>query len=913
MEGNSPMNPHELEQIQILSTKLTPPGLHPPFVARPALVARIDEGLERKLTLVSAPAGFGKTTLICQWIVSCSQGDGNLKIGWVSLDQGDNDPVRFWRYIFTAFQKMIPQIGAPALNVIQNSPEPPFETMLTWFINQAAQQEDRAVLVLEDYHFITSEVVHQTLGFLIDHLPAQLHLILVTRNDPPLPLARLRARNELNELRAEDLRFSVEEVQEFFDNTLPYSLPREMIARLAERTEGWGAGLRLVLLALNRRAREENIENFLNTFTGSHRSVLDYLIGDVFGAQPEPLQIFLLKTSVLKTLTGSLCDAVTGQEGSDLILEQLERANLFLIPLDSGGQWYRFHSLFAEAMQHYARRRLGEESLQELSKKASHWFEQHTMLVEAIETSLDARDYPRAAELIERKIAPRLVRNEFHTQRRWIEQLPEEVLHAHPQLCMAYASAVLFSSDRHAPETKARVLPPLQAAEDYWRREKNETGLGKVYAFRSLIEWLQRDFQATFSYARQALTLLPENDHQWRGISLIMVAVDEMLAGKLNTSRQTISEALALCEDVENIFGILDSMLLFAELCYQQGELRQAEKTFREVLQKIENSPIDRHQASIRRGRAMLGLGMLALERDELETAQELLSQAEALSQRYPDDDLLAASPVMMARLKFSQGERAAAQEKLESFIARSSRQHLFSYPRVVQARIAIASGDLAAAQRWATVDAIPGDEVPQLKLEQKALVSARLKIAQGEAAAAVRQLESWLEEVRDDGRTRSEIEILVILAQAYVSLRDQERAGQALEQALVLGRAEGFRRIYLDEGEKLSPILRDTLPRLQEEPLVAFARGLLYALSKGRTGSQAAPQQDPEAFVEPLSDQEQRVLRLLAGGLSNPEIANELFISINTVKTHVKNIYGKLGVNSREEARQAARHLKLH
>lgn len=453
-------------------------------------------------------------------------------------------------------------------------------------------------------------------------------------------------------------------------------------------------------LALQRMKEPPEIEQYLTNFTGSHRPILEYLMADVFSAQPEDIQAFLLQTSILSRLAGALCDAVTGRADSALILEQLDRANLFLIPLNTAGHWYRYHALFAEAMQHYARQRLGESSLCELAQKASLWYEAHGMLAEAIEAALYARDYPQAANLIERVITPRLVQNEFHTLRRWMEQLPEDVLQAHPEICMTFATAILFTSNRHAPETRACLQSPLQIAEQHYQQEENQPKLGEVFAFRSLVDWLQRDFKESFSFARQALALLPDDDRQWRGISLIMRGVDDLMGGKLNAARQTLTEALAHCEASGNIYGILDSMLLLGEVCYQQGELHQADQIFKQVLSRTENAPMDQDQSAIRRGRARLGLGMLALEWNDLAEAEALVSEAVAISQEFPEEDLLADSPVILAQVKFARGEIDPAQRLLESLMAQTNRPFLLRVPRLYQARFALASGDLAAVER---------------------------------------------------------------------------------------------------------------------------------------------------------------------------------------------------------------------
>jgi LuxR family maltose regulon positive regulatory protein len=916
------------DNYELLSTKLVVPHSRAFSVTRGRLLSRLDKGLDRKLTLISAPAGFGKTTLVAEWAERLKSGDGSAQkpqsnlppsniqitphVVWVSLDPGDNDPVRFWRYVLTGYQNFSPELSDSALALLNNSPSPPFEALLTMFINEATRLSKEVVLVLEDYQVITCTEIHEILAFFIDHLPETLHVILVTRHDPPLPLARLRAHNELNELRASDLRFTPQETQDFLKLAAPVPLAQEVITRVIEHTEGWIAGLHLVTLALQRLKEQPEIEAYLSTFTGSHQPILDYLVADVFNAQPEPTQVFLLQTSSLSRLAAPLCNAVTGREDSALILEQLERANLFLDPLDESGQWYRYHALFAEAMQHFARQQLGKSQLRELDGKASLWYEEHGLLAEAVESSLSAQDYDRAAGLIERVIAPRMVQNEHQTLRRWMEHLPEEALQAHPEICMTFATAILFTSDRHSPDTKARLQTPVQIAEGHWQRLENDHKLGEVFAFHSLVDWLQRDFKASFSFARKALSLLPESDRQWRGISLIMVGVDELMQGRMNSARQTLSEALALCEASENIYGTLDSMLLLGEVCYQQGELHQAEQIFKQVLARTENAPMDREQSTIRAGRANLGLGMLALEWNDLETAEQAVSQAVSASGQFPEEDLLADSPVVLAQVRFAQGEVEQAQKLLEALIAETTRPLLFRFPRVYQARFALASGDPAAAQRWAVAEALPGDEIPKIQLEQQAMVVARLYIEQGMAGEAIHQLESWLAEVHDHGWTRSEIEIRILLAMAQAALGDRKQALEILSQALVLARPEGYRRIFLDEGEKLATLLQDAVPNLRDQSLAAYGRALLYTMAQEQTQKEALISPDTELFIEPLTDQEQRVLRLLAGGLSNPEIAEELVISINTVKTHVKNIYAKLNVKDRQEASQAAHHLKL-
>jgi LuxR family maltose regulon positive regulatory protein len=906
-------------------------------VSRDSLLARLDEGLAHKLTLISAPAGFGKTTLVSQWLsdsrfsisdfgLDSTQTSKiqNLKskiqnrgVGWVSLDAGDNDPVRFWRYILTACQAFDPDLGRSALTLLLTSPQPPFEALLTIFINELAQLPGRYVLVLEDYHLITSSQIHELVTFWLDHFPPTLHLIIITRSDPPLPLARLRARGNLYELRAADLRFSLSETQTFLGQALPFPLSPETVEHLNERTEGWPAGLRLVTLTLQGQWDPEKLEQFLDALAGSHRLILEYLIADVFSAQTEPLQEFLLETSILPRLTGSLCDTITGRTDSAGLLEQLERANLFLLPLDAAGQWYRFHALFAEAMQHYARQRLGEARLRELAGKAGHWYEAQGMLSEAVEAALAAQTCDRAATLIEHLIAPRLAQNEYHTLRRWLEQLPEDVLQVHPTLCMTYAQSLLFTSNRQAPAPLEQLQKPLQMAETYWQSAKNEPKLGEVLALRAIVLWWHGDFLKSFVVARQALNLLPESEVQWRGVSLIFLGAEQLYAGQLSAARQTAVQALTLNQAARNIYGVIDTTILLAEVCTRQGELRQAVQLYRQVLTQTEQTPMNRELAQISNGRALSGLSTLDLEWNDLEAAEQNLSQALVINDQFPENDLLQRSPLLiLARLHQARGETAQAQQQLHALLAQTKNPWLLREAEANLARLALATGDLAAVQRWVTTRTEP-DEIPRLQQEQEALLLARLLVAQGEADAALLVLEQWQAEAQDEGRSHSTLEITILAALAHFARQDLPQAKQALIEALTLAQAEGYQRIFLEEGEPMAALLQTVLPEVKTTPLAAYIRTLLLAFTDLRLpiddlrldSTQTSKIQN---LIEPLSPQEERVLRLLAAGLSNPEIARELVVSRNTVKTQVQSIFRKLDVHSREEAADVARELNL-
>lgn len=929
----------------LLQTKLTPPRLHARLVTRPALLAKLDKGLACKLTLLSAPAGFGKTTLVKQWIcdlrarLSDLQGaDGDAvkpqslipkpPVAWLSLDVGDSDPVRFWHYVIAACQKLEPNLGANALAQLHGAQSPPFEVMLTTLLNELAQLPEQIVLLMEDYHLITAPQIHEQVTFLIDHLPAQLHLVFTTRHDPPLPLARWRARQELNELGVADLRFSVAEAETFLLQALGYSLPRALIHQLDARTEGWVTGLHLVALTLQTRCKPDAIEQFVDTFSGSHRHILEYLATEVLSAQPPLVQAFLLQTTFLGRLTGALCDALLDRQDSAHVLEQLAQANLFLVPLADGGRptgtvdtftsatWYRYHALFAEAIQYEAKRRLGADCLRTLAQKASLWYEAQGAFTEAIESALAAHQFERAAALIEQTIAPRLIQNEFHTLRRWIEQLPALVLRQRPLLCWSDAIAILFTSDRYDPATQLLLESPLTMAEQYWRHTGNQAKLGEVLAFRALGAWCQCNLAQTFGYAHESLALLPAENRQWRGISLLFVGLEEFWAGKLSVAQQTVCQALELSNAAGNTYGTLDALLLLGEIYSEQGALRQAAQAFQQALTLLDQTPLDREQAQTRWGRALLNLSVINIAWYQMETAEQKATEALAISQQYPAEISLGRCPLVLAQVKQARGQQIQAYELLQRVLAQPvpPRWPFFlAEAQIYQARLALAMDDLTTAQRWLAINPPIGVEVPHIVQEHAALVHARLLVARGEAETALRLLALWQADAETGGRTRSVIANQILQALAYVQQEQLAQAKETLLQALTLAHPEGEQWLFLEAGEQMGALLRVLLLEIKTGPLVSYVRNLLLAFVQQQPRPTAASSAAIALFLEPLSAQEERVLRLLAAGLSNPEIAREQIVSVNTVKTQVQSIFRKLSVNNRQEAREAASRLNLH
>jgi LuxR family transcriptional regulator, maltose regulon positive regulatory protein len=900
--------PPDGENSELLRTKLTPPRLRGPLVERETLMERLDEALEQRIILLSAPAGAGKTTLLRAWL---EKREGYAKmppIAWVSLDTNENDPVRFWRYVLTACQGFQANLGAQSLDALRRLQQP-FETTLTIFINELANMAGRGIVVLEDYHTITSARVHETLTFLLDYMPETLCVVLITRADPPLPLARWRVHRALYELRAADLRFSSQETRAFLQQAFPFSLAPETLTRLDERIEGWAAGLRLLTLALQGRRDPHEIENMLATFSGSHQHILEYLVADVLNAQPQHLQNFLLQTSLLTRLNGSICDALTERQDSAQVLIHLDQANLFLYPLDGGGQWYRYHAMFAEAMQHEARQRLGEEEWYALYRKASLWYEKHEAQLEAIEMAIAGRDFARAADLMERLTNPQVFQNEYYTLLRLADALPEEHLQNRPGLCIIYATGLLYLSDRHAPATPTLIERPLQMAERVWQAESNRAGLGEIEALRSSALWWQADFARSFARARRALELLPADELLWRGSSLVTLSVAELFAGRPDQAQQMLIEARLNNEAAGNFFAARAAQFVLCQIYFYRGELRLAAQMYQQLFSEAEAA-----QDITDVGAACLGLGQLAYEWNKQEAAREAIVQALDVVRRFADDDNLVHATLAMARLQHLAGQTRQAQQGLTALTAQVQRwPHLLQEIHACSAWLALASGDLVAAQQQANSCAHYSDIAIFTQQDTLTRLNARLLIAQGETSEALTLLLTWQAEMQERGFTRSLLEILVLQALAHHARKEISQARQALLQALTLARPEGYQRLFLDEGPGVGELLHALLPDIREEHLQTWVRALLQTFMSEYNASASDEMLLTDAqLIEPLSPQERRVLRLLAAGCSNPEIANELVVSINTIKTQVQSIYYKLGVNSRQEAREAARRLRL-
>ncbi len=881
----------------LLRTKLTPPRLHSALLARPALLARLDEGLSRRLTVISAPAGSGKTTLAAGWLA-----ERGVATAWVALDAGDNDPIRFWRYVMTACRAFDPTVGTSGLAALRTAQQPSLESVLTSFINDLAQLTGQAyLLVLEDYQAITAPDVWRGVAFLLDHLPSTLHLLVLTRAEPALPLARLRIQNELTELTGADLRFSAEEARDFLQQALSVTLSPESVARLEQRTEGWVAGLRLVALALQNRTDAVAAEQFLTSFSGEHRHVFEYLIGEVLAAQTPSTQEFLLLTSFLSRLSGLLCDAVTGRGDGAVMLETLERANLFLIPLGSseGMGWYRYHNLFAEAMRHHAARQLGDARMKALRDQAGRWYEAQGLLNDAVDEAIAASQSERAIELIERIVDQRGT-NELYTLMHWLEQLPKSDIEHHPTLCFVYAFGLMYGSPATARTAIDETNQWIERADAGWRRAEDEAQLGRVFALRAGYWWARGELAFSVAAARQALELLAPHDIDWRGISLITVGVHELWSGRIDNAESILLETRALCEAAQNIYTQLVSTYYLGQTYYQQAALDQAVLLYQQMLtDAVGNESLADDRAS-----AFDGLSVVSYERDDLAAAETQAQEALSLSRSRGDENRQVGPMLTLARVAQARGQVDEARQLARAASLRPVPVYTQREAQALMAWFALQNGDLAAVEHWA--NRLDSQPVPALQHERETLVIARLRLAQGQPQSALDLLGPWLADARAQGRRRGELEILCLSALAYVALGDASLAAQTLTDALVLAQPHGFRRVFVDEGQPMAALLRAVAPKV-ERRLAAYVTALLRAFTPG-----ASEVSGMAALVESLSPQELRVLRLIVAGLSNPEIADELVVSNNTVKTHVKNVYRKLNVGSRDEAQDVARELKL-
>jgi len=938
------LTPPPLTPIQtpLLEPKLHLPRLHTTLVERERLLTLLDAGLERQLTLITAPPGFGKTTLLLQWLAHQNTPDS---FAWVALDAGDNDPLRFWRYVLTACQSFQSDHGHEVLDQLSTiAPSPfepsPLETILITFLNALTRHAHDGILILEDYHLITSPSIHQTITFLLDHLPPTLHLILLSRSDPPLPLARLRARGDLCEIHTAELRFSQEETLTFLQQNLSlpsYTLSPQTIKQLDIHLEGWAAGLRLLTFALRRNKSQQEVERILATFTSNHpaqRPIQDYFITEVLDTQPESLQHFLLQTSVLSRLTGSLCDSVTEREDSEQLLDTLEHAGLFLELLDGPGHWYRYHALFAETMQQEARRRLGMNVLREVSQKASQWYENHTLFSEAIEAALQAQNLPFVAELVERTIGDQQFIfgshyyeiHEFHTLRRWLEQLPAEIMRQHPALCLAYATALLFifALSHLTPTMMMQVETFLQMAAEGWRAEGNMARLGEVFAFRALLSRQKGVTGEAVNYANLALAWLPEKELAWRSVALNVKGTESLLAGQSDRAEQALLEANALAKTIGNPYGIRATTAMLSGVYIEQGKLHEAAIRYRQVLYEAREQE-DRDDIA----HALLGLIHISYEWNDLSTAEQQAQEVLELGELLADEAFHLQAALMLARIQNARGQTSTAQQRLDALLVGTSaawptvllpevplhRSLLLSRHtheiQIMQARLHLAAGDTTVAQRWIKAQQ-QNDALPLVHREQDALLMVRLLMAQGKPQEALDMLIRLHDAALKAKRTRTSLEIQTLMARAYAANNQLQEARHILHTVLMITHTEGYLRLFLDEGEAMATLLRDLAPYMREKHLMTYLQTILQSFAREHKGPVAPPVPFSSPLIEPLSSQEQRVLRLLVAGRTNPEIARELIVSVNTIRTQVQSIYRKLNVHNRFEACDIARQLQL-
>jgi LuxR family maltose regulon positive regulatory protein len=894
----------------LVATKLFIPKTRTSLVPRPRLTQILNQAPAHKLALISAPAGFGKTTAISEWIPQSQH-----CVAWLSLDAGDNDPARFWSYLIAALQTLDAGIGELAASLLESLQPVPLESVITTLVNEIDAFPDAFLLVLDDYHVIESQAIHDSLSFLLGHLPPHMHLVISSRADPQLPLPRYRARAELIELRASDLRFSREEVASFLNQVMSLGLDADDVAGLEARTEGWIAGLQLAALSMQGR---EDVKGFIAAFAGDDRYVLDYLMEEVLQRQSPSVQSFLLQTSILERLSGPLCNALAGNDKGQELLEELERANLFIVPLDNRREWYRYHHLFAALLRSRLQQTMPDQ-VPELHRRAYKWHAETGLLSEAVEHAMAAHDFERAAQFIEQTARAILERGEASSLLRWVDILPGEIVRSHPRLCLYSAWALLSTGRMDAVEPFLQAT--LQAAQSALPPEEIQDTLGQVAAIRATLARVQHDIPRTIEFAHQALEYLPADSADrliMRCLTLTQLGDAHRLNGDAAAASQMLAEASAISQKTGNVIITITALSNLAAAQALQGHLHSAAEIYRQALQ-LELTQRSRWLPTA--GLAHVGLGDLLREWNELDTAERRLTEGmELLSQHSGSQEMLLNAYIARARVKQAQRDTDSAFEmlqKAESIAQSINIGYLIAQAIAYRSQLWMRQGNIGAAERWARESGVGVNDESSYPREIKHLTLARLLIAQGNDAEAVGLLERLLHAAEAGGRTTSAIEILGLEAIALSAQDDTAPGMQALARALALAEPEGYVRIFVDEGKAMRLLLEKMQAESGDQK--DYIRYLLTAFETPRhdEARMAIPQPPssvfgPPSLIEPLSDRELEVLHLIAAGLSNQEIASKLIVEVSTVKKHINNLYGKLDVKSRTQAIARAREVGL-
>ncbi len=899
------------DSLPILATKLHVPPARPNLVSRPRLLESLAQSLEARLILLSAPAGFGKTALVSEWLATHP-----CPAGWLSLDRGDNDPVRFWSYLIAALQTIEPELGKSAQALLRTSQGSPIESILTVLINDLASKGTHAILVLDDYHAIDTPAIQGALAFFIDHLPTGVHVVISTRADPPIALAHLRARGSLLELRADALRFTFEETADFLNQKMTLGLSAGDIRNLAARTEGWIVGLQLAALSLKGRP---DASAFIQAVSGSQRYILDYLAEEVLNLQTDDIQAFLLQTCVLERLCGPLCDALMADRtdaSGQATLEYLDRANLFVVPLDEERTWYRYHHLFAELLRARLLRFHRERHVQSLHARAAAWYDQNGLPAEAIEHALGAKETERACRLIEQIAGSAWLGGEFYQVLRWVEALPEELVRSRPWLCVWSAWSHLQAGIVHGVGEMvddAERAATAGAALDQALTEQ-------IAALRVTCAGLRHDTQTTIELAVRALEGSAARNEAAsllaRSNVLNVLGFAYYVKGELSQAEKAYREARRVAHESGFLLRELLVAHKLANISKVLGRLHEPYQLYREALAHLQEQGKGAFFAA---GYLYCGLSHLLYEWNRFDEAHQMIAQSLRLNELTQVPHLTIDTCQAQARLLLARGDAEGAQTALQA-AADLIRKH-YCWPEVVsanecyQVRVWLARGDLESATRWAERCRPGGPKPPDFLREMSEIARARVLIAQGLPEEAVGLLGLLAGAAEAGARTGPLVEILALqaLGQSMIRAGRQEHGTtrpelKALERSLVLARPEGFVRLFVDEGPAMATLLRQAASRGIEPD---YVQKLLNAFAV-RTGTDRAavsgthpsgPRRLTSSLIEPLSERELEVLRLVAQGLSNRDIAERLFVAVGTVKAHVHSICGKLDAENRTQA----------